>query len=75
MGLAIDQRVENSGSWLSRRTAVSLLMPVVAMILVLDGVVTVTVFERFRPNSREEVAALSARLRSAYPDRPEIYSP
>lgn len=75
MGLAIDQRVENSGSWFSPRTAVSLLMPVVAMILVLDGVVTVTVFERFRPNSREEVAALSARLRSAYPDRPEIYSP
>ncbi len=42
---------------------------------VLDDGVTVTVFQRRRHNSREEVAALSDRLRSFYPDRPEIYSP
>lgn len=41
----------------------------------LDGGVTVTVYQRQRFNTREEVAALSDRLHRAYPDQPEIYSP
>jgi len=41
----------------------------------LDGGVMVTIYQRQRPNTREEVAALSERLRRAYPDQPEIYSP
>lgn len=42
---------------------------------VLQGGVRVHVFVRQRPNSTEEIEALSERLRAAYPDRPEIYAP
>lgn len=41
----------------------------------LDGGVEVTVFQRRRPNTRDEVEELSGRLRSFYPDRPDIFSP
>lgn len=41
----------------------------------LDGGVTVTIHQRHRHNSQQEVAALSDRLQRAYPDQPEIYSP
>ncbi len=71
-----DQRVigEPAASFLAG-TDVALAFRRLPERFVLDGGVTVMVFERLRPNSRGEVAALSARLRSAYPDRPEIYSP
>jgi hypothetical protein len=42
---------------------------------ILDGGVRVLVFERVREHEPSEVEALSARLREAYPDRPEIYRP
>ena len=32
-------------------------------------------FERLRAHTADEVAELGERLRSAYPDRPEIFSP
>jgi hypothetical protein len=41
----------------------------------LDGGVRALVFERVRPIASDEVEELSARLRDAYPDRPDIYSP
>jgi len=41
----------------------------------LDGGVLVRVFLRLRPNTPEEISALSDRLRRFYPDRPDIYSP
>jgi hypothetical protein len=41
----------------------------------LDGGVTVSLFERVRPISDAELAELSDRLRTAYPDRPDIYGP
>jgi hypothetical protein len=41
----------------------------------LDGGVRVLVFERIREHEPGEVEAFSARLRAAYPDRPEIYGP
>lgn len=35
----------------------------------------VTLFRRIRPNTDAEVAELSNRLRTIYPDRPEIFAP
>ena len=73
---AEDQRVvgEPARSFL-QGTDVAAAFQVLPQTFVLDGGVDVRVFRRFRPNSREEVEALSARLKAAYPDRPEIYSP
>ncbi len=42
---------------------------------VLDGDVRVTIFERVRPILPEEIDQLSDRLRSRYPDRPDIFAP
>jgi len=42
---------------------------------VLQGGVRVHIFVRQRPNTMQEIEALSERLRAAYPDRPEIYAP
>jgi len=41
----------------------------------LEGGVKVSVFERERPNTREELEELSNRLRERYPERPDIYLP
>lgn len=41
----------------------------------LDGDVRVSIFERVRPIRRDELDALSERLRESYPDRPDIYRP
>ncbi len=41
----------------------------------LEGDVRVWVFERERETTAEELAELSAQLRSAYPDRPDIWRP
>jgi hypothetical protein len=41
----------------------------------LEGGVTVSVFERERPNTRQELDDFSNRLREKYPERPDIYLP
>ncbi len=41
----------------------------------LDGGVRVFVFERVRTTTAEELEGFSSRLRDAYPDRPEIFTP
>ena len=42
---------------------------------VLDGPAAMYVFERVRPSTEDEVRAFSDRLRSRYPDDPEIFRP
>lgn len=39
----------------------------------LEGGIEVQVFERVRPNSRDEIDGLSHRLRSYYPDHPKVW--
>lgn len=58
-----------------RHTDVALAFRRLPQTFQLDNGLRVLVFERFRAHTREEVEALSRRLRAAYPDRPEIYSP
>jgi len=41
---------------------------------ILDGGVHVRVFERIRPNTREEMEKLAERLRSCYPEHPEVWA-
>lgn len=71
-----DQRVigEPAVSFLQRTDVANAFSPLPDT-FTLDQGVSVTVFQRTRHNTREEVEALSNRLRTAYPDRPDIYSP
>ncbi|MCU0232548.1 MAG: hypothetical protein MUE90_00735 [Thermoanaerobaculales bacterium] len=73
---AADQLVVVEPATSFRRTTdVALAFRPLARPFVLDGGVEVWAFERLRAHSADEVAGLGERLRSAYPDRPEIFRP